>query len=318
MCSVRLAYSAATILAVASVMSLADAAEAYPTRPIRLVTGEVGGGGDFAARIIAQGLSTSLGQRVVVDNRGFISAEIAARATPDGYTLLLYGSPLWISPLLRESHYDVLKDFAPVSVVVTVPNLLVVNPAVPATSVAELVKLAKTRPGALNYATGSAGSTQHLAAELFKTMAGVEIVRVTYKGAGPAIIGTVVGETQLMFPTAGSAAAHVKAGRLRALAVTSAKPSALAPGLPTVSASGIPGYESDSPFGLFAPARTPASVIARLNREAVQLLRERDTQERFFNSGVEAVGSTPEALSTLVKKEIEKWKPVIRQSGAGG
>jgi tripartite-type tricarboxylate transporter receptor subunit TctC len=316
--SARLLYRAAIIVVIAAAMTFAHAAENYPTRPIRMLTGEAGGGGDFAARLIAQELSVYLGERVVVDNRGLISAEIAARATPDGYTLLLYGSPLWVSPLLREARYDVQRDLAPISEVVTVPNLLVVNPALPVTSVTELVKLAKSKPGTLNYSAGSVGSTQHLAAELFKTMAGVNIVRVTYKGAGPAIMGTVVGETQLMFPTAGSAAAHVKAGRLRALAVTSAQPSALAPGLPTVSASGIPGYESESPFGIFAPARTPAAVIVRLNRELVRLLHEREMQERFFSTGVEAVGSTPEALSALIRKETEKWRRVIKQSGLGG
>lgn len=287
----------------------------YPSRPIRMVTSEPGGGSDFVARLIAQGLSGTMSQRVVVDNRGIIAAEIAARAAPDGYTVLLYGSPLWLSPFMRRNlPFDPVKDFSPITLAVSTPNILVVHPSVPATSVRELIAYAKARAGELNYSSASTGSTQHLAAELFKTMAGVDIARVPYKGSGPALTAVLGGQVQLMFPSAGSAAQHVKSGRLRALAVTSARPSDLVPGLPTLAAS-LPGYESASPFGIFAPAKTPAMLIERLNREIVRVLESADVKERFFNSGVETVGSSPAQLAAAVKSEMAKWGKLIRDAG---
>lgn len=298
-----------------ALLGTAAHAQHYPTKPIRLLTAEAGGGADFAARLIAQQLSASLRERVVVDNRGIMAVEIAARANADGYTLVLYGSPMWLSPFLRDARYDPVKDFAPITEVLTTPNVLVVHPSLPVRSVQELIAYAKSKPGVLNYSSGSTGSTQHLAAELFKAMAHLDIMRIAFKGSGPALTGVIVGETQLMFPSAGSAAAHIKSGRLRALAVTSTGPSALAPGLPTVAASGIPGYESQSPFGIFAPAKTAAALIKRLNEELVRLLRRAETRDRFFSTGVEAVGSTPEELADTVKNEMAKWGKLIKQAG---
>ena len=290
-------------------------AQSYPDKPIRMLTSEAGGGSDFVARLVAQGTSMHLGQRVIVDNRGMVSAEIAKHAQADGYTLILYGSPLWLSPFLRDKlPYDPVRDYAPVSLVVSTPNVVTVHPAVPAQTIAELVALAKAKPGALNYSSASTGSTQHLAAELFKSMAGVNIVRIPYKGSGPALNAVIAGQVQLMFPSAGSATQHVKAGRLRALAVTTAQPSTLVPGLPTVAESGLPGYESVSPFGVFAPANTPAAVIARLNRDIVRGLDDSEIKARFFNAGVETVGSKPAVLAAMLQSEMSKWGKLIREA----
>ena len=303
------------VYALAALMPCANA-QSYPDKPIRMLTSEAGGGSDFVARLVAQGMSTHLGQRVVVDNRGMIAAEIAKHAAPDGYTLILYGSPLWLSPFLRDKlPYDPVRDYAPVSLVVSTPNVVVVHPGVPAQTIAELVALAKTKPGTLNYSSASTGSTQHLAAELFKSMAGVNLVRIPYKGSGPALNAVIAGQVQLMFPSAGSATQHIKAGRLRALAVTTAQPSALVPGLPTVAASGLPGYESTSPFGVFAPLKTPAAIIARLNRDIARGLNDSEIKPRFTGAGVETVGSTPTELGAMVKSEMAKWGKLIREAG---
>ena len=191
---------------------------------------------------------------------------------------------------------------------------MTVHPAVPAQSIAELLALARAKPGELNYSAGSTGSTQQLAAELFKRMGNVDIVRISYKGSGPALNAVIAGQVQLMFPSAGSVMQHVKAGRLRALAVTAAKPSALLPNLPTVAAAGLPGYESTSPFGVFAPAKTPAALIAQINRAIVRALDDADIKTRYFNAGVETVGSTPEELAALLTAEMAKWGRLIKES----
>lgn len=221
-------------------------AQQYPAKPIRMMVSGVAGSSNFAARLIAPPLSSSLGQQVVVDNRGscLVAIEIAARAAPDGYTIMLNGSTLWLMPFMRENlPYDPVRDFAPVILVIRAPNVLAVHPSVPVRSVKELIALAQSRPGELNYATSGAGNSNHLAAELFKASARVNMVQISYKGAAPAIIDLLAGQVQLMFPTPGSVEGYVKAGRLRALAVTSAEPSPLLPGLPTVASSGLPGYE---------------------------------------------------------------------------
>jgi len=309
-------HSAAAALLLCGLSPFALYAQGYPDKPIRMLTSEAGGGSDFVARLLAQGMTTHLGQRVVVDNRGIIAAEIAATAQADGYTILLYGSPLWLSPFLRERlPYDPVRDYAPVSVVVSTPNIVVVHPAVAAQNISELVALAKAKPGSLNYSSASTGSTQHLAAELFKRMSGTDIVRIPYKGSGPALNAVIAGQVQLMFPSAGSAMPHVRSNRLRALAVTTAQPSALVPGLPTVASSGLPGYESVSPFGVFAPLKTPPAVIARLHRDIVLALNDSDIKARFAGGGVETVGSPPAALAALLKSEMAKWGKLIREAG---
>ncbi len=288
----------------------------YPNKPIRIVASAAGGSGDFAARLIAQGLTGALGQQVVVDNRGgIIPGEIVSKAPPDGYTLLIDAASFWIGPLLQETPYDPVKDFAPVTLTDSAPNVLVVNPSLPVKSVKELIALAKARPGELNYGSSSTGSTPHLAAELFNNMAGVKIVRVPFKGSGPAVISLLGGQVQLMFATAGSVAPHVKSGRLRALAVASPQPSALAPGLPTIAASGVPGYEAVAFEGMFAPAKTPVAIIDRLNQEIVRVLNRAEVKERFFNAGVETVGSTPEEFAAAIKSNVAKWGKLIKDAG---
>jgi tripartite-type tricarboxylate transporter receptor subunit TctC len=293
--------------------------QGYPNKPIRIVTSEAGGGSDFAARPIAQGLSVPLSQTVIVDNRpGIIAIETVAKAPPDGYTLILYGQVIWITPLLQKTTYDVVRDFSPITMVASSPNLVVVHPSLPVTSVKELIALAKAKPGELNYGGGGAGASTHLAPELFKAMAGVNIVYVPFKGVGPALNALIAGEVQLMFSTAGSLVPHIKAGRLRALAVTSAQPSALTPGLPTVAASGVPGYESVSSLGILAPAQTPEPIINRLNQEVVRVLNQPDLKAKFLNSGIEVVASSPAQLAATMKSEMTVMGKVIKDAGIKG
>lgn len=290
----------------------------YPVKPVRVVSIGAGGGGDIAARLIAQRLSASLGRQVIVDNRGggLLAGEIVAKAPPDGYTLLSYGSTIWLLPLLQDNvSYDPVRDFAPISLVTRSPNILVVHPSVPAKSTGDLIALARARPGDLNYASGATGAITHLAVELFKSMAGVNFTKVNYKGSGAAANALLAGEVQLMFPSAGTAAPHIRSGRFRALAVTSAEPSALAPGLPTVAASGLPGYEAVAVQGMFAPAGTPASIINRLHREIVQVLNSADVKEKLFNVGIEVVGSSPEQFAAMMKSDMAKWGKVIKDAG---
>ncbi len=292
-------------------------AQKFPVRPVRFVTSEVGGGADFQARLIGQGITPALGQQVVVDNRGggVIPGETVAKATPDGYTLLYTGSAHWLLPLMRNNvPYDPVKDFMPVTLPVRAPNLLVVHPSLPVQSVKDLITLAKSQPGKLNYGSGAPGSSSHLAPELFKAMAGIDIVHVPYKGVGPALNDLLGGQLQMMFPNASSVMPHVKAGRLKALGVSSAQPSPLAPGIPTVASSGLPGYESVSTLGLFAPAHTPPAVIQQLNQVVVQYLAKPESKERLLQAGVETVGSTPAQLAAVVNSEITRMGKVIRDA----
>jgi tripartite-type tricarboxylate transporter receptor subunit TctC len=306
--------AAAALLAVAACVATAQA-QPFPTKPVRFVTSEPGGGNDIVARILADGLTTSLGQRVIVDNRGIVAAEIAKNATPDGYTLLIYGANIWLMPFLRDNvPWDALRDFAPVTIAVQLPNILVVHPTLPVKSVRELIDYARARPGKLDYAAGTIGVSPHLSAELFKAMTHVDIVRVPYKGGGPALNGLIAGETQLMFPNAGSAIPHMKSGRVRALAVSSAQPSALTPGLPTI-ASAVPGYEFVAVICLYAPAKTPAAIIELLNREAVRVLRQPEVRERLFNAGNEVVANTPREFAAYMKADMQKMGKVIRDAG---
>jgi len=292
-------------------------AQTYPAKPVRIVVTGVGSGGDFAARLIAQGVSGSLGQQIIVDNRGSgnLPAEIVSRAAPDGYTLCLSAAPLWITPFLRKTSYDPVRDFTPVTLVVTSPNILVVHPSLPVKSVRELVALVRARPGALNYATSGIGGSGFLSAELFKSMARADMVRVNYKSGSLALTELMSGEVQLFFANAGAVAPHMKSGRLRALAVTSAMPSPLLPGLPTVAAGGLPGYELVSVQGIFAPAKTPETVVTRLNQEIVPFLQRSEVKARFLAAGMEALGSPPEALAVTVKSEMARLGKVIEAAG---
>lgn len=292
--------------------------QSFPGRPIRIVTSAPGGGSDVVSRLVAQGLTTSLGQQVIVDNRGggTVAGDIVAKSPPDGYTLLYYGSALWLLPLIRKDvPYDPVRDFAPISWISRQTNVLVVHPSLPVKSVKELIALAKSRPGALNYSSGGVGSSGHLAAELFKFMARIEITRINYKGQGPATNDVVAGQVQLTFGTTASVAHFAKTGRLRALAVTSAEPSPLLPGLPTIAAAGLPGYESEQMSGMFAPARTPAAVISQLNQEIVRTLGKQEIRDRVFLSGSEVIASSPELFSARIKAEVARMGKVIREVG---
>ena len=293
-------------------------AQGYPHKPIRIITTEVGGGSDIAARLIAQGMTGPLGQPVIVENRGggaTISGEIVAKASPDGYTLFVAAGTLWIGPLLRKTPYDPVKDFAPITLVVSTPNLLIGHPSL-ANSVKELIALAKAKPGQLNYGSGATGASSHLAAELFKSMAGVNIVRIPYKGSGLAVNAVIANEVQMMFPNASIAIPHVKSGRLKALGVTSAEPSAVLPGVPTISASGLPGYESVLHTGLFAPAKTPAAIITRLNRDIVRYLGTPEAKELFLRTGgSEVVANKPEQFAAKIKSEMVRLGKLIKDVG---
>lgn len=293
----------------------AAAPDAYPISRITILTSETGGAGDFASRLISQGLVQALGQPVIVENRSGVAPEIVAKAGPDGYTLLHYGNTAWMTPLLRTSRWDALRDFIPVSLTVRAPNVLVITPTLPVKSVKELISLAKARPGELNYASSTIGSSTHLAAEMFTYMGQLDIVRVNYKGVSIAVNDLISGRVQLMFLAPGAVQAHIKSGKLRALAVTASAPSRLFPGLPTVSESGMPGYESGASFGLFAPLRTPAAIVARLHQETSRLLETPEAAAKLLSSGMEVVASRPEEFSAWLKADISRWKTVIEKAG---
>ncbi len=294
-------------------------AQDYPSRPIRIVTAAAGGGIDSAARMIAQGLTSALGQQAIVDNRGgsaLIAADIVANAPPDGHTLLYFGSAVWLAPFMGgKVPYDPVKSFAPITLAASAPNILVVTPALQVTSVKDLIAHARAKPGALSFASAGAGGSSHLAGELFKSMAGVDILRVPFRGTAPALTSVAANEVHLMFSATTAAMPYVRLGNLKALAVTSLQPSVLLPDLPTVAASGLPGYEAVSIHGLFAPAGTPAAIIGRLNREAVRTLNQPDVKKRFLTVGVETIGSSPEVLEATVKSEMAKYGKVIKEAG---
>ncbi len=307
------------IATLASALTLACAhsawAQDYPGRRINIATSQAGGAGDLVSRLIAQGLTAALHQPVIVENRAAIAPEYVAKAPPDGTTLLLYGNTVWIAPLLRPVRWDATRDFSPVMLTVRSPNVLVVTPTLPVQSVRELIALAKARPGEMNYAASALGSSTHLAAELFTVMAGVRIVRVNYKGVSMGITDVISGEVQVMFLSPGAVTALIKSGKLRALAVTGTAPSALFPGLPTVATSGVPGYESSAYFGLFAPAKTPAAIIARVNQEVARTLNAPDAKARLFDAGMEVVAGSPEDFAAMLKSEIAKWSGILRKAG---
>ncbi|HYC44326.1 MAG TPA: tripartite tricarboxylate transporter substrate binding protein [Burkholderiales bacterium] len=296
-------------------------AQSYPVKPVRLIVPtSPGGGTDFTARAIAPKLAELLGQQVIVENRAgggtIIGNELAARAAPNGYTLLMGISSLTTIPYLyAKVPYDLLKDLTPVSQVVTVPHLLVAHPSLPARSVKELIAFAKSRPGQINFAAGSAGSNAHLAMELLKHMTGIKMVQVPYKGTGPALTDTLGGHTSLMMANLLSALPHVKAGRLRPYGVSSAKRSAVAPDIPTIAEAGVRGFEVVQWFGVFAPAGTPPEIIGSVNGAIVRALQDPATRARFTSDGAEPVGGTPEHFAAVVRADLKKWGKVIRETG---
>lgn len=291
-------------------------APAYPSKPIRIVCATPGASGDFSARLMAQAMTANLGQPVIVDNRaGYASIEAATKAPPDGYTLLVYGSTLWTVPLMENASWDAQRDLAPVALLNSTPSTVVVHPSLPVQSIRELIAFAKARPGVLNYGSAPPGSSQHLASELFKAMARVNIVNVPYKSSGAAQIGLLGGEVHMMFPPVGSVLGHIKARRVRLLAVASAQPSAFLPGVPTVAAAGLPGYAFSTVVALFAPAGTPEPIINRLNQEVAQLLKRPEIRQRFMNEGLEAAGGPPAQLAQTIRVETARFAALIAEAG---
>lgn len=291
--------------------------QAYPTKPMRLVVPFAPGGGtDVIARYLAGGMSESLGRQVVVDNRGgangIIGTEIVARAPPDGYTLLFVSSPHSINPSLRKLPYDTLRDFAPVSLVATSPYVLVVNPKLPARTVKELIAAAKARPDEIAYGSGGSGSSAQLAAELFNQLAGVKLREIPYKGAGPALLATVAGESAVVFGNALTVKPHIQSGRLRALGIASAKRSSSAPDLPTIAEAGVPGYRAEAVLGMLAPARTPKAIIQKLNAEIHKTMRTPAAVEAMTRLGVDIELTTPEEFGRLIESEMHRWGKVVR------
>ena len=293
-----------------------------PSRPVRLVVPfPPGGGADFTGRLVAQALNEKSGYVVVVDNRGggggTVGTETVARAAPDGHTLVLANNSthVTVAALSGKLSYDPVRDFTAVSLVAYAPQLLVSSAAIAPRTVAELISFAKSRPGALNYASGGDGSQTHLAAELLVLSSGIQVSHVPYKGAGPGLIAVMSGEAQFMFASMPAAVPHVQSGRLRGLAITGAKRSALLPGMPTLFESGVRGFEINPWFGVLGPARLPAPILRRLNGDLVSGMRREDMKQRLASQGAEAAGSTPEAFGALIRQELEQWTRVARQVG---
>jgi tripartite-type tricarboxylate transporter receptor subunit TctC len=320
-------------LSIAALVAVATcaAAQPYPSKPIRLVVPfPAAGTTDILARDVGQHLTETLGQPVVIDNRpgaaGNVGSDIVAKSAPDGYTLLMCTvSSHAINPgLYSKLPYDHVKDFAPVILVARVPNVLEVNPGVPVYTVADLIKLAKEKPGEINFASSGSGTSIHLSGELFKTMTGVNMVHVPYKGSAPAITDLIGGQVQVMFDNLPSSLQQIKAGKLRAIAVTSAQRSPALPDLPTIAESGVPGFEATSWFGVLAPAGTPPAIVNRLNAEINKWLQSTDGKEKLLAQGAlieprgESVtaGGSPEQFAAFIRSETDKWAKVIKASGA--
>ncbi|MEO8142705.1 MAG: tripartite tricarboxylate transporter substrate binding protein [Betaproteobacteria bacterium] len=298
-------------------------AQAYPAKPIRLIVPYAPGGAtDIIGRAAAIELSRTLGQPVTVDNRagagGNLGSEMAARAAPDGYTMVVSASSLHgITPFLyTKLNYDPNKDLAPVIVLASFANVLVVHPDVKANSVKELTALARAQPGRLSCASSGSGSTIHMSCEMYKTMLGLDITHIPYKGSGPAMIDLIGGQVNLMFDNIPSAISHVRSGKLRALATTGAKRAASMPDLPTMIESGVPGYESTAWFGLAMPAGTPIDIIARMNAEGQRATRSPEFIKRMTDLGYEIVGGTAEQMAAMIQDEMKRWGPIVKASGA--
>jgi tripartite-type tricarboxylate transporter receptor subunit TctC len=296
--------------------------ETYPTRPIHMVVPSSPGAGvtDIMARLVGQHLSARIGQQIVIDNRpgasGIIGSEVVSRAAPDGYTLLVANVSFVVNPLLYpKMPYDPLKDFIPITMINSAPMLLVVNPSIPAKSVAELIAFAKSRPGKLNYGSGGLGSTPYLAAELFKSLAGIDVVHVPYKGGAPALSDLVGGQLTFMIENMPGTMPYAKAGNLRALAVTSPQRSELAPELPTMAEAGVPGYEMSGWNGIFAVKGTPPAIVARLHSEVAEILHTPEVRQELAALGAEPVGETPDEFAAFLKTDMARWGNIIQEKG---
>ncbi|HEX2824773.1 MAG TPA: tripartite tricarboxylate transporter substrate binding protein [Burkholderiales bacterium] len=294
-------------------------AQSYPSKPIRLVVGfPAGGPTDIVSRTIAPKMTEALGQTVIVDNRGgaggVIATEQVAKSPADGYTLLMgtIGGIAVAMSLNPNRGYDTLRDFAPVTQAVTVTNILVVHPSVPAKNVKELLAIARSKPGRLNYASSGNGTVTHLAGELFKLLGKVDITHVPFKGGAPALTALISGEVDLSYENSLVVTPHVRAGKVKALAVTGLKRSQLLPELPTIAESGLPGYNASGWYGLFVPAQTPRAIVTRLNQEAVKALRMPDVVKTLSSQGAEPIGNSPEEFSAFVKSEIDKWAKLVK------
>jgi tripartite-type tricarboxylate transporter receptor subunit TctC len=305
--------------AVAGIAAGPAAAQDYPSKPIRVFASTAGGGTDLAARVIARGVASGFSQPVVVENRAaVISIETVAKAPPDGYTLIVMGVPLWLAPFMQDNvPWDPVRDFQPITTITRQPTFLVAHTSLPVKSVKELIALAKSKPGQLNYGSGGTGTSSHLSAELFQSMAGIKITRVNYKGVSQALNDLLGGQLQLMFATPGSVAPHITSGRLRALAVTSAQPSALDPALPPIART-LPGYEFVELLGFFAPAKTPAAIVQRWNQATVKVLESAELKEKFFNTGGEIVTSTPEQFAAAIKSDMTRFGKLIKEARLRG
>lgn len=305
---------------IAFVFTASGATPQYPSKPIRFILPFPGGATDFIGRVVGQKLSEALGQPVVIDNRpgagGNVGIEIAAKSAPDGYTLVLVAPNVTISPsLYRKLAYDPVRDFAPVTPVVTVPMVIVTHPALPAHTLKEFIALAKSKPGQINYGSGGSGTSLHLAGELFKITAGVNIVHVPYRGASLAMNDVIGGRLESLFIGIPAPAPHIKAGRLRGLAVIARERSPVLPEVPTVAEAGLPGFEVTTWYGVLVPAGTPKEIVTRLNREIVKIMNAPDTRERLAVLAADPTTSTPEQFSAYIKQEIAKWAKVVRTAG---
>jgi tripartite-type tricarboxylate transporter receptor subunit TctC len=312
---------AAATLAAAPLAATAQAA--YPSRPINLIVPfSAGGTTDILARIVGEAIKKELGQPVIVDNRagagGNIGGALAAKAAPDGYTLFMgtVGTHAINASLYKKMPFDHVKDFAPLTRVAMVPNLLVAHPSRPYKNVRELIAYARANPGKVNFGSSGNGSSIHLSGELFNTLAKVDMIHVPYKGSAPAVTDLVGGQIDLMFDNMPSAIQHVRSGRLKALAVTTAKRSPELPDVPTIAEAGVPGYEATSWFGMFAPAATPAPIVARLNAALVKALADPEVKKKFAEQGAEALGETPAQFASFIRAETAKWSQVVKASGA--
>jgi tripartite-type tricarboxylate transporter receptor subunit TctC len=315
-CARRIAVTACVLLS-----SGAALGQDYPQRPVRLLVPQSAGGStDLVARVVGQRLAESLKQPVVIDNRpgsgSLNGTELAARAAPDGYTLLVVAASLSISPAVRKQMpFDVIRDFAPVSQLVDLPHLLVVHPAVAATSVKELIALAKAKPGELNYASSGIATSTHMAAELFLYMTGTKMVHVPFKGGGPGITAMLAGQCHVYFSTISTGLPHVRSGKLRGLGVTSAKRSVAAPEMPTIAEAGVPGYAHSSWIGMAAPAKVSPAIVTRLHAEVVTIVHLPDVKKLLLRDGLESLGNSPREFSANLKAEIAKWHKVVKAAG---
>jgi tripartite-type tricarboxylate transporter receptor subunit TctC len=299
----------------------AAAQPAYPARPVRfIVPSAAGGGTDIIARAISVKLGERLGQQFVVDNRPgagqMIGIELAAKSPADGYTILMAASTLAINPVMyKQVPYDPVRDFAPITQAATLPNVLAVHPSLPVKSVAELVAYAKENPGKLNFASAGIGTSPQMSIELLKSMTGIDMVHIPYKGTAPGVVDLLAGQVLVMAPNVLTALPHIKSGKLRALAVTSAKRSEALPEVPTVAEAGVPGYDSTQWYGVLAPSGTPREIVARLHDAIVRALRDPEVGKRLAADGAEAVGSSPEEFAAFIKSESEKWAKVAAAAG---